>query len=209
MKTEFVKGRWYKSGTNYYRSSYDDNLNRTFNSDCAVVMGRCSKHITIHEAIYAPHPEVSPNEVLSSIKTEGLSPEQLKEIAEVFYPKGTVYECSVLKSKKPCDCKGVITSRGVFENEFETVFEIGSGNVFSVTPEVLEELGFRRASTTESYGLPLTNGLSLVFVSVDGVYVEVEEPVTLRFRTFKLPHPPQTKSQLIQLINVLKGNYKE
>jgi len=91
MKTQFVKGRWYKL-TNW---SYSIHYLLAGGSGCDIsfityvhngkLQSNSNESPVKNSWIFT---EVSPNEVLQSIKTEGLSAEQLKEIAEVFYVAG-------------------------------------------------------------------------------------------------------------------------
>lgn len=82
-----VKGRWYKSDSGDYWRCSETNVAGWWYDEYF------SRGIRLLGNNYIPHLlasfiEVSPNEVLQSIKTEGLSPEQLKEIAEVFFVDG-------------------------------------------------------------------------------------------------------------------------
>lgn len=87
MKTEFVKGRWYKSYGDYYLCS---EVGNHVTCSAYVDRGWWNKNKAVFSP-YCPVEEASPNEVLDSIKTEGLTPEQLKEIAEVFFVSGVEF----------------------------------------------------------------------------------------------------------------------
>ena len=90
MVTVFNKGRWYKAKGcgDYYLINGRNEKYWTYSCVVSQSVGHVSILLDGRDLRPFSFTEVSPNEVLQSIKTDGLSPKQLKEIAEVFFVDG-------------------------------------------------------------------------------------------------------------------------